>query len=206
MIKLKIDDTICDILENSQAIIADAINQAVSALPPNRIVTRLNINGNRYLGNSEHLSLNESVQSSHEIEIKTADKVIWAATGYDIALSSIERVQKSIIKSAELFREADKLNGNRLFVQCIEGLERFIEAITITKAALQLDFSKIEHQGISLAQIESNLNSILKSVFTLQEREDYQGLAEKIEYELLTNLSSWGETLKVLRNNQNSNA
>jgi len=205
MIKLKIDDTICDILENSQEVITNAINQAVSSLPPNRIVTRLNINGNRYLGTCEPLALNQTVQSAHEIEIKTADTVIWAATGYDIALSSIERVQKSIIKSAELFRESDKLNGNRLFIQCIEGLERFIEAITITKAALKLDFSKIEHGGISLAQVESNLNLILKSVYSFQEREDYQGLADKIEYELLTNLASWGEILKVLRNNQNSN-
>lgn len=206
MIKLKIDETICDLLFSEDDKVGDAISQAVNTLPPNRIVTRLNINGNRYPTSSNDVTLSESVQSSHEIEICTADKMIWAATGYDIAISSIERVQKSIIRCAELFRENDKLNGNRLFVQCIEGLERFLEAITITKAALNLDFSKIETQGVNLAQVEADLNSILKSVYALQQAEDYQGLSDKIEYELLTNLSNWTQALKAMRNTQNSNA
>jgi hypothetical protein len=57
-----------------------------------------------------------------------------------------------------------------------------------------------------LAKIESDLQHILKSVFGFQQQEDYQGLADKIEYELLTNLSNWGQALKQLRAQQNSNA
>ncbi len=206
MIKLKIDDNICDVAGEECFKIIDAINQVVTQLPPNRIVTQLNVDGNRFPRTNEDPALQASIHSSHEIEIKTADKTIWAATGYDIALSSIERVQKSILKSAELFRESDKMNGNRLFVQCIEGLERFVEAMTITKVALSLDFSKIESHGITLAQTESDLNSILKSVFHLQQQQDYQGLADKIEYELLTNLCQWAQALKTLRSQQNANA
>ena len=206
MIKLKIDDTVCDIVPGEIENIGEAITQVMGTIHPSRIVTKLNINGNRYPSNNTESTLSESIDSSHEIEIRTADKAIWAATGYDIAISSIQHIQKSVIKCSELFRENDKLNGNRLFVQCIEGLERFIEAISITKAALNLDFVKIQSHGITLAQLESELNTILKSVFVVQQAEDYQGLADKIEYELVTNLSSWAETLKVLRNNQNSNA
>ncbi len=206
MIKLRLDDSVCALTEDNENKVADAITKVLSTIPPHRIVTRLNVNGTRFSSQTQSQILEESIESSHDIEIQTADKAIWAATGYDIAISCIERVQKSIIRSAELFRESDKLNANRLFVQCIEGLERFIEAITITKVAVNLDFSKTSIDGISLSQIETDLQQILKSVFTFQQEEDYQGLADKIEYELLTNLSNWCQALKFLRSQQNANA
>lgn len=206
MIKLKVDDSDCSVSLETMNKIGTAISEAINNIPPSRLVTQLLVDGIRYTAEKQAEILEESIDSSHEIEIKTADKAIWAATGYDIALSCIERIQKSIIKTAELFRESDKLNGNRLFIQCIEGLERFIEAITVTKAAIGLDFRKELLDGRALSQTESDLNTILKSVFSLQEQEDYQGLADKIEYELLTNLSEWGRSLQQLRARQNSNA
>ncbi|MSP18808.1 MAG: hypothetical protein EXR74_04480 [Bdellovibrionales bacterium] len=205
MIKLRLDDSICELEPSGNIKIEEAINSAISTIPPTRVITRVNVNGARYQWTEKNSILQESTKSSHDIEILTADKAIWSATGYDIALSSIERVQRSIIRSAELFRELDNLNGNRLLVQCIEGLERFIEAITITKRAVGLDFSKINVDGITLSQIESNLQQILNSVFNLQEKEDYQELADTIEYELLTNLVTWTQALKQLRTQQNSN-
>lgn len=205
MIKLRLDDAICELEPSGNIKIEDAINSAISTIPPTRVITRVNVNGARYQSTEKNSILQESTKSSHDIEILTADKAIWAATGYDIALSSIERVQRSIIRSAELFREFDNLNGNRLLVQCIEGLERFIEAITITKRAVGLDFSKINVDGMILSQIESNLQQILNSVFNLQEKEDYQELADTIEYELLTNLVNWTQALTQLRTEQNSN-
>ena len=205
MIKLRLDDAICELEPSGNIKIEEAINSAISTIPPTRVITRVNVNGARYQSTEKNSILQESTKSSHDIEILTADKAIWAATGYDIALSSIERVQRSIIRSAELFREFDNLNGNRLLVQCIEGLERFIEAITITKRAVGLDFIKINVDGMILSQIESNLQQILNSVFNLQEKEDYQELADTIEYELLTNLVNWTQALTQLRTEQNSN-
>lgn len=206
MIKLKLDDSPCNINPENTNKIGTALSEVMGSIPPHRLVTQLVVDGVRYTAETQSGLLDESVLTPHEIEIKTADKAIWAATGYDIALSCIERIQKSVIKSAELFREPDKLNGNRLFIQCIEGLERFLEAITITKAAVNLDFSREITNGRTLSQTETDLNSILKSVFLSQEQEDYQGLADKIEYELLTNLSEWAQALNLLRSRQNSNA
>jgi hypothetical protein len=203
--KLLIDDTNCELKGTVDKKVGEAINQAISELPRHRIVTKLTINGSRLNSANSNPLLDESMESPHLIEIKTADTLIWAATGYDVALSCIERIQKSVIKSAELFRDSDKLNGNRLFVQCIEGLERFIEALTITKVAINLDFSRLILDGISLVQLESELQQILKTIFNLQEKEDYLGLADKIEYELLTNLSNWSHLLKQLRAQQNAN-
>lgn len=206
MIKLKLDHSVCSLQQSDNQRILDAINGVLDTLPSNRIVTKLNIDGKRFSPSQENQILSESIESSHDIEILTADRAIWAATGYDIALSCIERIQKSVLRSAELFRESDKLNANRLFLQCIDGLERFLEALTITKIATNLDFSKTQVMGISISEIEADLQKILTSIFSFQQQEDYQGLADKIEYALLTNLSNWVMILKQLRAEQNSNA
>lgn len=128
------------------------------------------------------------------------DPGIWAESGLDMALTCVERVKGSLIRSAELFREQDSARANRFFLQCIEGLQRFMEAIRHTKAAMQLDFTKIPTDIGTLSDTEKSLLFILKGMFQNQERKEYEEIAEKIEYELLTNLSTWTSSLRTLRN------
>ena len=48
MIKLRLDDSICDLPLNENQKIVDAINTVLTTLPVNRVVTKLNIDGKRY--------------------------------------------------------------------------------------------------------------------------------------------------------------
>jgi hypothetical protein len=131
---------------------------------------------------------------------------MWAANGIDIALSCVERIQKSLIRAAELFRDQDKSEANHFFVHCIEGMERFIETLMITRCALKLDFNRISIDGITLAQIQDELSKILKTILECQEKEDFVGVADRVEYELITNLYAWARALRQLRLSQMSNA
>ncbi|NBV50101.1 hypothetical protein EBR03_04185 [bacterium] len=137
--------------------------------------------------------------SSGSTPLHQPDLSVWAATGLDIALNSVERVKGSLLRSAELFREEDSARANRFFAQCIEGLQRFMEAVTRTKTALNLDFSKVGTESGTLAETEKSLLFILKGMFQNQERKEYEEIADKIEYELITNLSTWTSSLKILR-------
>lgn len=130
----------------------------------------------------------------------------WALHGLDIALTRIEQVQRTLVRASELFREENKTEANRYFVHCIDGLERFLEATSSTRSALKLDFSKVAIEGTSLSQIETELLTILQSIVKYQESSDYSGLADKIEYELITNLYSWAVILGQLRISLHSNA
>jgi hypothetical protein len=59
--------------------------------------------------------------------------------------------------------------------------------------------------GFTLAQIEENFLNVLRTILSYQEKGDYLGIADKIEYELLTNLCMWAEGLRVIRRNRASN-
>ncbi|NBX93284.1 MAG: hypothetical protein EB078_00900 [Proteobacteria bacterium] len=134
--------------------------------------------------------------------IQTLDTSVWAATGLDIALGCLERVKSSLIRSAELFREEDSAEANRFFVQCIEGLQRFMEALKLTKAALKLDFATVNNEMGTLADTEKSLLVILRGMFKHQESKEYEEIADKIEYELITNLCVWTSSLTALRHSQ----
>lgn len=131
--------------------------------------------------------------------LSVRDASIWAESGLDMAIACIERVRSSLIRSSELFREDDSVRANRFFIQCVEGLQRFMEAVRNTKAALHLDFSKIPTEMGNLQDTEKALLFILRGMFINQERKEYDAIADKIEYELITNVSSWISSLKAIR-------
>jgi hypothetical protein len=139
-------------------------------------------------------------------QISAVDMEIWAMNGLDIALTRIEQVQRTLVKAAELFREENKGEANRYFIHCVDGLERFFEAILITRTALKLDFYQLVIEGIRLSQIEAEFLAILKAIVGCQERQDYSALADKVEYELITNLYSWAVLLGQLRISLHSNS
>lgn len=141
-----------------------------------------------------------------ELGIRTADKKVWAASGLDMALSSIERMQRSLIRSAQLFRDGSIVEANRYLVICIEGLERFAETIFVTRCALSLDFTQIPVEDRTLAAVEKDFANILRGILACQEKNDYEGIADGLEYSLLTNIVSWRSGLRQLRNAQLSNA
>jgi len=78
--------------------------------------------------------------------------------------------------------------------------------VTMTRCALLLDFTQIHVDGRPLSQIEKEFTQILRAILACQEVSDWQGIADRIEYELLTNLVSWKNSLNKLRLSQISNA
>ena len=136
---------------------------------------------------------------SGQTPLSATDLNLWAESGLDIAITSVERVKSSLIRSSELFREQDSALANRFFVQCVEGLQRFMESISKTKAALKLDFAKIPTESGTLADTEQSMLFILKGMFQNQQRKEYEEIADKIEYELITNLCAWTTSLNRIR-------
>jgi len=134
------------------------------------------------------------------------DNERWAASGLDIALYNVERIKKSLIRAAQMLREEDKSEASHFFVHCVDGLERFLETVILARCALKLDFNRIEVDGLSLSQIETEFTGILSAILEFQEKQDYIGMADKVEYELLTNLCSWGHALRQLQLSRQSNA
>ena len=115
MTRLSVDDQIADFKWDASQRVADVLNAVLSSLPPNRMVTDIILDGKLLSKAYEPLLLDKGVEHFNEVQIRTADKEIWAATGLDIALSCLERVQRSLIRAAELFREDNQAKANSFF-------------------------------------------------------------------------------------------
>lgn len=206
MTQIRVDNNVTELSKdsNQSSKVGDLIKNVHSTLPNSRMITKVFLDGNQISTNEK--AMEESVENFQELEIQTADKLIWAQTGLDIALSCLERVQSSFIRTAELLREPDKARANRFFAQCIDGLERFLESVTITRFALNLNFDLIKVENHSLSQTEVALSQILKSLLDSQEKSNFEELADKIDYELITNLSSWKSALTEIRLTRESNS
>lgn len=206
MIQLKIDDTQTEISPEkwSSSRVGELVHHVYEELPQNRIITRVLINGTPLQGNEQEQDI--PVLEDTAIEIRTADKSMWEANGLETCLSSLERVQTSLIRTAELFRADERGRANRFFAQCIESLERFLESMTITRVACKMNFNTILVDGFPLTKVEDALTQILKSVLESQEKQSYEELADKIEFELITNLYHWKTALQNLQRSRQSNS
>lgn len=134
------------------------------------------------------------------------DPEIWAANGLDIALSCIEPVQRTLVKASQWFHEEKSACAYRLFAQCMEGLERFTETMLITRNVLKLTAETMAVEGFTLGKIETQMENILRSILACQEKNDTVGIADRIEYALIPNLSLWSQALRQLKRSQISNA
>ncbi len=206
MAKVSIDNKLSEMNLSPALKVSDAIHQVLSAIPTNRMVTKIILDGNPLEQSNSKNILENDFSKVNELEFRTIDREIWAINGLDMALNAAERVQKSLIRVAENFREEKIATGNQLFVQCVDGLERFYDAITISRSVLKLDFNQVQVDGMKLSELEQFFSLILKSIVECQEAKDYDKLSDKIEYELIPNMSSWGKALNSLKNSQNSNA
>lgn len=205
MIRIIVDNQVSEMREDPAKKIREALSDILSTLPTNRIVTEILMDGEQ-ISQTEDKNLDSDLGNVKELSIRTADKEIWETNGLEIAQTSVERIQQSLVRAAQLLREERKGEANRFFMRCIEGLERFIETIAITRHALQLDFETITIDSVSLARTETQFMNILKSILRSQEERDLDSIADKVEYELIPNLGFWSKAIQQLRCARGANA
>ena len=138
--------------------------------------------------------------------VESVDHTVWAQNGFDIARSSAQRLQKTVLSTIELITEDRRAEAARYLPICLEGLERFADALTHTRLSLSLDFTLMKTDGYTLAQLEQTLGNLIKGIRRCHENDDWAGLTEQIEYGLLTNLHAWNQALVELCRSHQSNA
>ncbi len=207
MIRVSIDSSSDTVDTSNLQNVGEVLERVISNIPTSRFVSEIELDGKKlkhYLPDSE---VGRGIDSIHEVKIHTADRAQWSANGFDIALSSLEKIQRTLIVTAELFRETHNLEGNRLFARCMDGLERFWDSVTLTRTALNLNFSEIVIQGnVKLADLEAQFLDIVRGFVSLQDGQFYEAVADKIEFELIPHLSRWVESMKRLRSIHGANA
>lgn len=206
MTRVSVDDQIAEVTPQSGEKLADVLKAISAKLPPNRIVKEVLLDGQSVTKSQRGETIDSLLAEIKELQIRTADREIWAANGLDIALSSLERISRSLIRVAEFCQEPQTPHTEKYLRSCIDGLENFFETIAMSRGAMNLDFSKINVDGITLAQIESEFLSSLETMISQRSQGNFLAIAETVEYELIPNLSSWTRGLTKLRLSHNRNA
>jgi len=196
MPKVCVDDHVSEIKERSIQKIKDLLEAVRTSLPANRVVTTIMLDGKIVSRRQETQLLEAILEKTAELNIRTADKAMWEMNGLDYALNCIERVQKSLLTAVERFRE-NTSDSRKIFSQCLEGLDKFLDTLWIARCSLRLDLQKTGETN--LEQIEKEFTKLLISLADAYDKEDFELLSDKIEYELLTSLYSWIEALRKLR-------
>lgn len=109
----------------------------------------------------------------------------------DHALHSAEKIHRSLRSATEYFYTGRESDAVKLLTQCLEGLARFLETISHTRPALHDEFESAATGGRTLSEVERDFIGILDALTERQEQLDFGGVVERVEDELLTNLSSW---------------
>lgn len=206
MTRINIDNNVSEIPLSEDRILGDVIDEVMVHLPENRVLTGISIDG-KHISSADKVSyFQEPLGQTQELTIRTTDKAIWTSNGLDMALSCLQSTQRSLIVVAELYRDGNVAEGNHFFAHCVEGLERYTETMILTRTALKLDFTRISYEERSLSQMEEQLSEILKGILKFQQINDYVGIADRIEYELIPALGHWVAALNHLRRVYCSNA
>lgn len=200
MTRLSIDDQVSDLPRQDYRNVGEAIEDVLSSLPPDRIVTGIFLDGRRLSEYERNRGLSVDLSDIEDLNIRTSHKAVWAGGGLDIALSAIQNIQRCLLRAGELLDEGERIAADRSFVHCIEGLERFSETAAIARCVLDIDFARVYVDGIPLSQVESELTRIVREIIHYREEADIDSITERIEYALLTNLSLWKQALTQLRN------
>ena len=206
MTRISIDSTNSSADVSKMVNIGDALKLVIGDIPTSRFVSEIEVDGKKirhFISEEETARQLDTIQ---ELKIHTADRAHWAASGFDTAWSSLDRIQRTLIVTAELFRENKSLEGNKLFIRCMDGLDNFWEAVTLTRSALKIEFKEIfVNPTWRLSDLELQFLDIIKGFVSLQDGQHYEAIADKIEFELIPHLSRWSEVLMRLRSAQDTN-
>ncbi len=138
-------------------------------------------------------------------EALSRSTAFWASNGLEHALSNLERIQRTLVRTVMSLREDRTSEASRLLRHCLEGLDRMSETLSNARRALKMDFSQIQMGGRNLASLETDLIQLQDGIGSAWASEHFESLVDKLEYELLPHLAHWASFLRELSQRQSAN-
>lgn len=202
MMRICVDDRISMMDPGDTLRLGDVVQGVLSELPPNRVISGICLNGSPVPKHRERAALQRRLREVQDLQIRTADVSLYARHGLDTALDSLEQLARSLVHAAGVFRSGNTAEAVRYFHHCLEGLERFLGIVSITKSVMGLDFQNVVLGDVTLAQVETHYANILLAMEENQKLQDYEMVADRIEFGLLPNLGLWRKGLGRLNESQ----
>lgn len=109
------------------------------------------------------------------------------------------RLGPGIDEIVSLYRKGEVEDANRLYTHAIQGVTTMMELVQSVRNILQLDSSAVSVEGRDLDKMISELKETVTELVSAQTENDYERLADALEFEMTDQLGRWRKLLAELK-------
>lgn len=152
-----------------------------------RVVTHIVLNGEFLTEEQENLYAGFGLSDIATLEIQTEEPVELALTSLSDTLDYLPELAGTIEKTAKTIRSGDYAVGLENLQESLHMIQSFYMLIDGIRQVLMIDFFQIKldnDEGDNFAILNSSMNEIAKEILKTAELEDWNELADLLEYEL----------------------
>ncbi len=152
-----------------------------------RVVTHIVLNGEMLTEEQESLYAGFGIQDVATLEIQTEEPVKLALSSLNDTLDYLPELASSFEKTAKRIRSGDYAVGLEFLQESLGMLQSFNQLIDGIRQVLMIDFFQIKlenDEGDNFASLNARMSEIANDILVSAESEDWNELADLLEYEL----------------------
>lgn len=170
-----------------------------SSLTQDRTLTEVRINGQPFEEAKLGAATGLSRESILRLEVETLDARQVALHFLGNAGQYLNTLAAAVERVAELFRVSDESEASEHYLACLDSLQLFMQVLQTTRDALELDFTAIQVEDVSLEERLERLAGLVQELLSAQEQEDWVLLADVLQYDLCQQLHDWRRLMPLIR-------
>lgn len=179
-----------------QDVLVDLMSKATE---DDRAMRELLVNGRPYVEKEMGRATEIPRERLERLEVETIPARELALVFLGDAHNYLDSIRQATAKVAELFRVSDEQEANEHYLATLESLHLFLQVLQSSRMTLDLDFSRVDNQGVSAEERLERLLALIKDMLTAQEEEDWVLLADILQYDLTPELDAWQVIMPALR-------
>ena len=161
-------------------------------------ITTISINGDMVDEEKRSGFENRPIDEITSLEINTDHPLNVSLRVLGNMVEFLRHLVVLINQSADKFRLDDETEANKYFINCVEGLQTFVDVLDKVRSLNDLDLSQIKHGSTSAAEKQDELLKVFNSLQVTQTNRDWIAVADLLEYELAPLVSDWKDLLPII--------
>ena len=131
-----------------------------------------------------------------EVETGTAGDLIGRCVGE--VTTSLVSLRADVARTGEEFRRFDVAVANASLADLAAKLTPLMSIVQAIGLALRVNLEEVPSRTDSAAALVNELSGFLETIIAAQQSEDWIGVADSVEYDLLPALTRWERMLQAL--------
>ena len=158
-----------------------------------RVVTDVLVNEESFSEIYPHQAEDVDTSDIEKVEIRTMDSITMAMNITRELYKVVTLMSKGGSEVAELFRQGEEARALEMYQDLLSVVRDFMNTVTVLKQDYQLTSQEDLDKGIE------KLSELFSEMIEVQEKNDWNLLADLLEYEFLPLVDTWKKIVSELR-------